>query len=170
MRTSLKHGQKKMDEKIVYFAGAIRGDRVMAGLMPELVGFIKNLGATVLTEHVAKREPIEAFAKAIGKEKESLRAEDIEKQDIKWLDQATHVIAEISGASTGTGREIEYARNKHNFAKVPAKVLCLYHSGREFEASPMIRGMTIEKYPNVEVRKYNDTDEAKSIIKEFLEK
>ena len=52
----------------------------------------------------------------------------MERQDIEWLDQATHVIAEISGVSTGTGREIEYARTKGVLGKTPAKILCLYHN------------------------------------------
>jgi hypothetical protein len=105
----------------------------------------------------------------VGKEKANLLAEDVEQQDIAWLDQATHVIAEISGASTGTGREIEYARTKGGFGKVSAKVLCLYHTEREFFASPMVRGMTPDRYPNVAIRSYADVVEAKSLIKDFLE-
>jgi len=50
-----------------------------------------------------------------------------------------------------------------------AKVLCLYHKDREFFASPMIRGMTPDRYPNVTVRSYADIAEAKSLIKKFLE-
>ena len=156
-------------EKIVYFAGAIRGERMMAEAMGEMVSFIKNLGLPVLTEHVVTGDPIATLAKKIGKSKEDLTAEDIEKQDIEWLNQATHVIAEISGASTGTGREIEYARTKGELGKKPAKILCLYHADREFYASPMVRGMTQDRYPNILIRKYVTTDEAQGIIRRFLE-
>lgn len=154
--------------KIVYFAGAIRGDRVMAENIKEIIGYIKELGFPVLTEHVGTDDPIATFAEKIGKTKETLTAEDIESQDISWLDSATHVIAEISGASTGTGREIEYARAKGELGKTPARVWCLYRVDREFYASPMIRGMTNDRYSNVRIKPYKDIEEAKTIIQEFL--
>jgi hypothetical protein len=100
------------NKKIVYCAGAIRGDRVMAETIRDIISFIQSLGYVVLTEHVGTADPIQVFAEKVGKTKDTLTAEDIERQDIAWLDQATHVVAEISGASTGTGREIEYARTK----------------------------------------------------------
>jgi hypothetical protein len=142
---------------IVYFAAAIRGDRSFAKTVKELIWFLKENGATVLTEHLTKNDPVDRMP-----------AEEIETRDIKWLDEATHVIAEISGGSTGVGREIEYARNKELFGKVPAKVLCLYQYDREFYASPMIRGMTSDRYPNVVVRPHQDLKEAKSAILEFI--
>ena len=157
------------NSKIIYFAGAIRGDRSLAHVMREIVEFVQSLGLAVLTEHVIADDPIATFAGKVGKEKADLLAEDVERQDIAWLDQATHVVAEISGASTGTGREIEYARTKGSFGKVNAKVLCLYHTEREFFASPMVRGMTPDRYPNVAVRSYADVAEAKSLIEKFLE-
>jgi nucleoside 2-deoxyribosyltransferase len=153
---------------IVYFAGAIRGDRTMAGIIKEIVSYIKGFGFPLLTEHVGADDPIANFAKKIGKTKENLTAEDIEKQDMQWLDQATHVIAEISGASTGTGREIEYARNKGRLGKVAAKILCLYQTEREFYASPMIRGMDKKRYPEMTIKSYRDIAEAKIIIEKFL--
>lgn len=156
-------------DKIVYFAAAIRGDRIMSNIIKEIVRYIKKLGFSVLNEHVGADDPIATFAEKIGKTKDNLIAEDIENQDISWLDRATHVIAEISGASTGTGREIEYARTKGNFGKIPAKVLCLYCVNREFYASPMIRGMDSERYPNVAIKPYENIDEVKMIIEKFLQ-
>jgi len=161
---------KSKNEKIVYFAAAIRGDRVIAEeTIENIVSYIKNLGFTVLNEHVGAKDPIASFGDKIGKRKESLTAEDIEKQDISWLDKSTHVIAEISGASTGTGREIEYARTKGFFNKIPAKILCVYRKDREFYASPMIRGMTQDKYPNVKICSYENTKDLEKIINGFLE-
>src|SRR3989344_1849154 len=153
----------------VYFAGAIRGDRIVADTIKYLIDYIKiNLQIPVLSEHVGSENPVEEFARKIKKSIDDLLAEDIETQDIQWLDQSTHVIAEISGASTGTGREIEYARTKDHFGKIPAKILVLYHREREYSASPMIRGMKSEKYPNVTVKNYDTLDEAKDIVKDFL--
>src|SRR5688572_12357355 len=99
-----------MDEKIVYFAGAIRGDQIAKKSITEMIQYIQSLKITVLSEHLAAERPNEALASLFGKNEHELTAEDIETQDIAWLDRATHVIAEITGASTGTGREIEYAR------------------------------------------------------------
>jgi len=157
------------NSKVVYFAGAIRGDRSLAYVMREIVEYVQSLGLIVLTEHVIADDPIATLAGKVEKEKVDLLAEDIERQDIAWLDQATHVIAEISGASTGTGREIEYARTKGYFGKVHAKVLCLYHAEREFFASPMVRGMTPDRYSNVVIKSYTDSEEVKLLIKKFLE-
>ena len=158
------------NKKIVYLAGAIRGERIMEKIIKDIVAYIKNLGLQVLTEHVGADDPIASFADKIGKTKKDLTAEDIEEQDIQWLNQATHVIAEISGASTGTGREIEYARTKGDFGKVPAIILCLYQIEREFYASPMIRGMSNNRYPNIIIKSYIDINQAKEIINEFLNK
>lgn len=162
--------QIKEDQRLVYFAGAIRGDRIAAETMRKIVLHIQSLGITVLTEHVVAEDPIATFAGKINKDKDSLLAIDIEQQDTAWLDEATHVVAEISGASTGTGREIEYARTKHLHGKVPAKVLCVYNIAREFYASPMIRGMTPARYPNVQVGSYSDIEEVISIVNKFLKK
>ena len=45
----------------------------------------------------------------------------IYKRDIEWLKKSRAVIAEVSGASTGTGREIEKA------VRMKKPVFCLYH-------------------------------------------
>ena len=97
---SIRNAVENKNEKIVYFAGAVRGDRVMINTIKEIVVYIKEMGFPVLTEHVGADDPNMILAGKIGKTKETLTVEDIEKQDIIWLNQATHVIAEISGAST----------------------------------------------------------------------
>ncbi len=158
-----------MDKK-VYFAGAIRGDRRAAKTIITLIHYVKTeLGLPVLTEHVGSERPVEEFARKIGKKVEELLAEDIEERDISWLDQSSHIVAEISGASTGTGREIEYARTKGYLGGVPAKVLCIYDLDGEYFASPMIRGMRPEKYPNVFIKSYRNLEEAKEIVRRFLQ-
>ncbi len=157
-----------MDEKILYFAGAVTGDRVAAGSITAMIRYIQSLNIKVLSEHIAEERPNEFLAAIFGKKEHELTAEDIETQDITWLNEATHVIAEITGPSTGTGREVEYARTKGHFGKIPAEVLCLYQLEKEMQASKMIRGMKKEKYPNVTVRVYKEIEEAKEIIKKFL--
>ena len=153
----------------MYFAAAIRGDRLGADYVSGMIDFIKSHDITILSEHVAAPDPVAAFAKRVGIQEQALTAEAIERQDIAWLDEATHVIAEISGASTGTGREIEYARTKGEFGKRPAKVLCIYLQNHEYVASPMIRGMTLDRYPNVSVSSYVGLAHARILIREFLD-
>lgn len=160
-----------MDSKqksLVYFAAAIRGNRKREKDIISLINWLKENGAIVLTEHVGTNNPIETFARKIGKTKKSLTPGDIEKQDISWLNQTEYVIAEISGASTGTGREIEYARTKGKLGHKPAQILCLYRQKEEFSVSPMIRGMTKDRYDNVSIIAYHNLKHAKEIIKKFL--
>ena len=77
-------------EKKIYFAGAIRGDRCVADTIISLINYVKSdLGLQVLTEHVGTEKPVEEFARKIGKSVDELLAEDIEKQDIAWLDQSS---------------------------------------------------------------------------------
>lgn len=152
----------------VYVAGAIRGDRSRAAVIRAFIEHIQSLGFTVLSEHLAAEHPNEALAAVIGVPYKDLTVEQIEKQDINWLDQAAYVIAEVSGASTGTGREVEYARLKHTFGKTPAAILCLYQTSVEENVSAMIRGMTPDRYQNVTVRPYASIEEAKDVIKAFL--
>ena len=153
-------------EMKVYFAGAITGDRIALKAMQELVRYLQECGITVLTEHVAADDPKAAQLKIY--QKSGFTPENVEKQDLEWLDQSTHVIAEVSGASTGTGREIEYARMKGEMGKKRAKVLCLYQKAREKSVSFMILGMTPDRYPNVRVVSYSDVNDAIRTIREFL--
>lgn len=148
---------EKENKRIVYFAGAMRGDRTMEKTFHEIIAFLKENGVIVLTEHILDKN---------ADVKNS--PEHIEKRDIAWLDEAAYVIAEISGASTGVGREIEYARTKEHFGKTPAKILCLYHLDREYFASSMVRGMNPERYPNVFVKAYRDIEGAKEIVRSFI--
>ena len=158
-----------MKKNQVYFAGPIRGERILPETLIELAKYIENhLGYPILNDHVGQKDPIGYQAKKLGKPKGQVLPAEIERYDIRLLDKATHFIAEISSGSTGTGREIEYARTKGSFGKIPAKVFCLYAKDREFYASPFVRGMTPADYPNVTIKSYEDLEEAKLLIKEFL--
>ena len=158
-----------MKKKIqVYFAAPIRGERILPKNIIGLASYIQKLGYPILNDHVGQIDPIGYQAKKLGKPKGEVLPAEIERYDTNLLNKATHFIAEISAGSTGTGREIEYARNKGSFGKIPAKVLCLYEKNREFFASPFVRGMTPADYPNVAIKSYEDLEEAKLIIKEFL--
>jgi hypothetical protein len=150
----------------VYFAAAITGDRSRAPIFKEVIEYMQKLGAQVLTEHFALENPNLFLATFLKKDYKDLTAEDIEKQDTAWIDEATHVVAEISAPSTGTGREVEYARSKHLYGKTKAQILCLYQT--DSKATKMIMGMTPERYPNVKVFAYKDLEDIKKVLKDFL--
>ncbi|OGZ62924.1 MAG: hypothetical protein A2639_01380 [Candidatus Staskawiczbacteria bacterium RIFCSPHIGHO2_01_FULL_34_27] len=152
-------------KKIVYFAGAIKGECIMKAVISELIKFVRDeLGIVVLSEHVGEDDPNATLAEKIGKTKDSITPNDIEFQDTKWLDEATHVIAEVSGASTGTGIEIGHARQDNN-----KKILCIYKRDRWFLVTNMVKGMNSERWPNVLVKSYLDLNHAKTIVREFLD-
>lgn len=159
-----------MDQKpIVYFCAAVSGDSSLRStVVRPLIEFIRDdLQIPVLSEHIAYDNHREILAKKIGKQFAELNASDIEKQDIAWLDTATHVIAEISGVSTGVGREIEYARTKGWLGRTPAWVLCIYNDSLGHNVSAMIKGMN-KRYANICVADYMDMGDAQNIIKFFL--
>ena len=153
-------------QKKVYFAGSITGVRTNAGIFKDIIEMIQALDKNVLTEHFKFPNPNTFLAKFINKELGDLLPEDIEKQDTAWIDESDYVVAEISAASTGTGREVEYARSKHLYGHPKAEVLCLYEEGSR--ASAMITGMTPDRYPNVTVRSYKNLDDINKTLKEFF--
>lgn len=160
-----------MSKPIVYFCAAVSGDNSLRDtIVRPLIEYIRDdLKIPVLTEHIAYANHREILAKKISKNSaDEINEFDVERQDISWLDTATHVIAEISGASTGVGREIEYARTKGLLGKTPAKILCLFQDTAK--PSAMIAGMNRdrEKYYNIYTHSYHGVGNAKYCIKHFL--
>lgn len=153
---------------LVYFAGAIQGNRVAVDAIREIISFIKLRGIGVLTEHLFGEDRFEFFSRMTGIRKEDIVADDIERVNVGMLDLATHLIAEVSGASTGTGMEIRYAMHKHFLGKVPARTLLLYCEDKKSHVSNMVKGMNPLRYPTVTVCSYKDATEAKKIVAEFL--
>lgn len=158
------------DKRTVYFGAAIRGDRSRKHIVSSLIDYIQSLGVPVLSEHVGVQHPDVFLAQKAGMTREDITMEYIEQQDMEWLDQCTHAIFEVSGASIGVGMEIAYARVKGQLGYEPARfVLCLYDTIIESSVSAMVLGMNPDQYPNVMVRSYRHIDEAKAIVKEVLE-
>lgn len=160
----------KPDEISVYFAAAVRGDRSLAAVVHDLIYHIIAQGFIVLDRHVAEENPRAAMAKNLGIDLADLTVELVEKTDINWVNQCKYFIIEFSGASTGAGRELGQAMYRHllGLGFPPAKILCLYRMDRASQATPMITGMTKDRYPDVQVEEYRDTEHAKGIINNFL--
>jgi hypothetical protein len=152
-------------ENCVFFSAPIKGERdKIECIIIKLGEWIKTKGFRIVNDHVVSENPRPVLAAKLGKLSKDLTLEEIENYNVCRILEAKYLIAEVSGASTGVGREIEYARNfGYNM-----KILCLYQKDYKHTASPMILGMDKNRYPNVTVACYQDIQEAKYIIKDFL--
>ena len=133
----------------IYFAGAIRGGREDAEFYFNIIHYLEKFGA-VLTEHVGSTELSE-------KGEVSRTDNDIFQRDLKWLQSADVVVAEVSTPSLGVGYELSIAEK----LKIP--VLCLYRPITGKRLSAMINGN--EKF---QCQAYQGFDEAKIHINNFL--
>ena len=113
----------------IYFAGAIRGGREDAKLYENLIAYLKEKGQ-VLTEHIGSTN--------LSWEGETTsKDEEIYNRDIKWLQSAEIVVAEVTTPSLGVGYELGIAE------KLNIPVLCLYRPGEGNRLSAMISGNAI---------------------------
>lgn len=153
----------------VYVAGAIRGVRTCAVTIQSIVRHVGQLGHRVLTEHLDSDDPPAAHAALLGIAPELLTPEVVDECDMGWLAQATHVIVEATGASTGTGREIEFARLKHLLGHPKAGILVLYRLDHESSVSMLVRGLTRECYRDaVQVTPYFSEQQLLRVVSFFL--
>ena len=82
----------------IYFAGAIRGGRKDAEFYFNIIHYLEQFGI-VLTEHVGSTELSE-------KGEISIIDNDIFQRDLKWLQSADVLVAEVSTPSLGVGYEL----------------------------------------------------------------
>ena len=133
----------------IYFAGAIRGGRDETDIYNKIITYLSSK-AEVLTEHVGSSK-----LTIIG---ETSRSDgEIFLRDMKWLQSADLVIAEVTTPSLGVGYELGIAEK----LKIP--VLCLYRLQKGKRLSAMIGGNKKFK-----CQTYKALDEAKIHINNFL--
>ncbi len=133
---------------IVYCAGAIKGDSSYRERYQEMVNIVKDEGHSALSE--LNPEFHSAFP---------LNENQVFQRDIKWIENSSLMIAEISGPSLGVGFEISYALY---VMEIP--VLALYDSAVD-QVSAMITGCDSEL---LYVKRYTDSEELSELIKSFL--
>lgn len=104
----------------IFFAGSIRGGRGMLSEYKQMVVLLKELGHTIVSEHVASERLEEAEAK--------LSDEEIFGLDTGFIDECDCLVAEVTVPSTGVGYEICYAVSKGK------RVLCVYREGTSVSA------------------------------------
>ena len=134
----------------IYFAGSIRGGREDAQLYENIIAYLEEKGQ-VLTEHVGSTD--------LSWEGETSRKdEEIYNRDIKWLQSADIVVAEVTTPSLGVGYELGIAE------KLNIPVLCLYRQKYEKNLSAMVKGNTI-----FTCRKYKELMDAQKWIDDFIQ-
>jgi len=141
----------------------------------ELVQFMKENGATVRDEFVAARnhnELVEIFLRDFNfnLDTESDPWFFVRKTDISLVDEATHLVVVVDGASHGVGMEIQRAIDKPAMGMNATPILCLIREDLYGENKPtwMIKGITQEEASGFELKTYKDLEDAKRIVQDFL--
>lgn len=134
----------------IYFSGSITGGRADVGVYRRFITALQGAGHRVLAGSVASEE--------IGGYGETITSREIYERDLRWLDSADVIVAEVSLPSHGVGYEIAYARHARD---IP--VICLYRPGHTARCSAMIAGA-----PGVELIEYSDPAEAESRLVESV--
>lgn len=136
----------------IYFGGAISGGRADVAHYRRIVDALTADGHRVLAGAVAS-EDVTAHGEAI----DSVAIFD---RDLRWIEEADVLVAEVSMPSTGVGYEIATARYRFN-----RPVICLYRSGYTKRCTAMVSG---DK--GVELIEYEDTSEMLERLRAALAK
>jgi hypothetical protein len=112
---------------IIYFSGSISGGRQDLALYQRIVRALEADGHSVLAGAVANED--------VGDGGESLAPQAIFERDLRWLDDAGVVVAEVSVPSNGVGYEIAYARYER---RIP--VIALWRPAYTKRCSAMLSG------------------------------
>jgi len=161
----------------VYYSGSIKG---VPEKDPEfawkLIQYLIENGANVLSEHVSGRnreEMDQILAKKTGKTIEEIKNDPqpqftIRSQDLKWVDEATHMVALVNSPSLGVGMEIQRAIDKSKLGMNETPILCLVREDISSKLSFMVSGISSQESPKFKLSVYKDLEEAKKHIFDFL--
>lgn len=133
--------------KKIYCAGPISGDITYQENYKKIIELVKQNGYHPLFEPELKPNYV-------------LTDQEIYKRDIKWLTDATGMVAEVSGPSLGVGFEIAYA-----LFVLKKPVLALYHSSVK-RLSAMVNGCDS---PLLSVQVYKNDVDLERLIKIYLQ-
>jgi hypothetical protein len=92
----------------------------------------------------------------------------VRRQDLEWVDEATHVVALVNAPSLGVGMEIQRAIDKPRLGMNSTPILCLISKDRSPGLSFMIRGVSEEESPLFQLREYENLNQAQKHIHNFL--
>lgn len=169
--------ERLFEGKKVYYSGSIKGaPEIEPDFAWRLVRYMTENGAVVLSEHVAARnqqEMDEVRARNIGMTVKNMLKQPepwfgIRKQDLKWVEEATHVVALVNAPSHGVGIELQHAILKPRLGLNTTPILCLIHEQVVDKLSFMVRGLSKDETPCFYLETYRDLETAKSSVKKFL--
>ena len=166
--------EKPFIGKKVYFSGPISvgtGEDLLFN--HELVQYMKENGADVLSEHVGGRnidETSEFFFNKFGQDVRTIPNPWflVREVDIRCVDKATHMVAIVNKPSLGIGVEIQRALDKPKMGLNTTPILCLIKADLLGSLSFMVKGVTREESPDFSIETYQGTESAKRIIQNFL--
>ena len=133
----------------IYFACSITGGREFEGVYQDLTAALLADGHEVPTAHLADSSVVQLEGMVSPLE--------VYERDVKWIEEADALIAEVSVPSHGVGYEVGYA------LYAGKRVLCLSQQGRK--VSKMISG---NPDSNLLVRTYQNNQEAVQIARGFI--
>lgn len=133
----------------IYFACSITGGREFEAVYQDLTAALLADGHEVPTAHLADSTVVQVEGMVSPLE--------VYQRDVKWIEDADALVAEVSVPSHGVGYEIGFALHAGK------RVLCLSQQGRK--VSKMISG---NPDSNLLVRTYQSNQEAVQIVRSFI--
>lgn len=148
----IKHElENTKEEKLkIYFIGSIRGGRDDVKTYNEIINFLKPK-ATILGQQIG-----DSCITHLGEQ--NLSDNEIYNREIRHIFNANIIIADVTTPSLGVGYNISKAIEQNK------PTLCLYNNNTTKELSAMISASPIKPL------KYDNIEDAKQIITEFLNK
>lgn len=113
----------------IYFGASVRGGRQMEHLYPMIVNQLQDMGHHVISAMFAEQ--------GISDEKGTnpeMTDEEIFERDVRWINEAEAMVAEITNPSIGVGREIQLALDRD----IP--VVALFNTEIGKKATTMVAG------------------------------
>ncbi|HSX40405.1 MAG TPA: hypothetical protein VLF68_02210 [Candidatus Saccharimonadales bacterium] len=164
----------------IYYSGSMAGVAELDLDFPsQLVTYMEQGGAEVLDKHVAIPHKGDEFLAAIAlthgftfEEWQGLAQHEkdtrIYRHDMKLIDQATHVITLLNGASHGVGMEVQEALRKPHMGLNHTPILGLVHESAGANLSPMMRGASHVYAELFQLQTYTNLESAQQAIHTFL--
>jgi hypothetical protein len=162
----------------VFYGAAIQGANnraERAHVNKALIECIKREGCTVAFEHTCGRT-VEETAELLGKAVGPLPPVGIERTRYvrrKLIEAVEGDIAaaifEVSTPALGTGIELAHAYLRPRMGLPEIPILLLYQKGYwPNNLSSMVRGISAEEAPCLKLKQYNDLEEARACVSQFL--
>jgi hypothetical protein len=162
----------------VFYGAAIQGAEnreKRANVHRRIIDAIKKQGFQVYTEHTTGKtyeEAIEKLEQSIGKmPKDDLkRRVFVRNKMIEGIESnIVAAVFEVSNPSLGTGVEIAHAYLRPRMGLKEIPILALYEKDYwPNKLSTMIRGISNDELRNFKLIEYDNIDDVKNIIQNFL--